>query len=122
MSRVAALSSSCTAGLPLPLLWSLASRWYAAQSAYAWGPERPSLQETRTHAKCLRSVSSVRDYFREYRAKKKHVSMGMGQTDQQRGPQCSSVSRTSFQTDSGANQALLLPGPGSMFDQQYTHV
>lgn len=23
------------------------------------------------HAKCLRSVSSVRDYFREYRAKKK---------------------------------------------------
>jgi hypothetical protein len=28
--------------------------------------------ETRVHAKCLRSVASVRNYFREYRAKKKH--------------------------------------------------
>lgn len=40
----------------------------------AWGEEKPSLQETRVHAKCLRSVTSVRDYFREYRAKKRGVS------------------------------------------------
>lgn len=65
-------SSSC-ADLPCPCLHRTC-RWYAAQSGHAWGPEKPSLQETRTHAKCLRSVSSVRDYFREYRAKKKHVS------------------------------------------------
>lgn len=52
-----------------------ASRWYDAESDNAWGDAKPSLNETRVHAKCLRSVNSVRDYFREYRAKKKHVSM-----------------------------------------------
>jgi hypothetical protein len=36
-----------------------------------WGEGKPSLQETRVHAKCLRSLPLVRDYFRNYRAKKK---------------------------------------------------
>lgn len=56
------------------ILFLPAHSWYEDQSGHAWGPERPSLQETRTHAKCLRTLSSVRDYFRDYRAKKKHVS------------------------------------------------
>jgi hypothetical protein len=49
----------------------LACRWYRDSADDAWGDDKPTLQETRVHAKCLRSVSSVRDYFREYRAKKK---------------------------------------------------
>jgi hypothetical protein len=36
-----------------------------------WGDTKPTLQETRVHAKCLRSLPLVRDYFRNYRAKKK---------------------------------------------------
>lgn len=36
-----------------------------------WGETKPTLQETRVHAKCLRSLPLVRDYFRNYRAKKK---------------------------------------------------
>jgi hypothetical protein len=36
-----------------------------------WSEGKPSLQETRVHAKCLRSLPLVRDYFRNYRAKKK---------------------------------------------------
>jgi len=62
----------------MPMAGFSAHRWYQVQSSHAWGPEKPSLQETRTHAKCLRSVSSVRDYFREYRAKKKHVRVRHG--------------------------------------------
>ncbi len=50
-------------------------RWYDDEAEAAWGDERPTLQETRVHAKCLRSVTSVRDYFREYRAKKRGVSV-----------------------------------------------
>lgn len=47
-------------------------RWYEAHSDEAWGDDKPTVMETRVHAKCLRSVASVRNYFREYRAKKKH--------------------------------------------------
>ncbi|KIY96908.1 hypothetical protein MNEG_11051 [Monoraphidium neglectum] len=47
-------------------------RWYDAHSDEAWGDDKPTVMETRVHAKCLRSVASVRNYFREYRAKKKH--------------------------------------------------
>jgi hypothetical protein len=36
------------------------SHWHANSSGRAWGAEAPTLQETRVHAKCLRSVSSVR--------------------------------------------------------------
>lgn len=43
-----------------------------------WGDTKPTLQETRVHAKCLRSLPLVRDYFRNYRAKKK-VSCSNGQ-------------------------------------------
>lgn len=34
--------------------------WYNHCAAQAWGEAMPTLQETRVHAKCLRSVSSVR--------------------------------------------------------------
>jgi hypothetical protein len=58
----------------LPSLPPLMSpcRWYDAHSDEAWGDDKPTVMETRVHAKCLRSVASVRNYFREYRAKKKH--------------------------------------------------
>lgn len=46
-------------------------RWYDNHADETWGNEKPTVQETRVHAKCLRSVESVRDYFRDYRAKKK---------------------------------------------------
>jgi hypothetical protein len=45
--------------------------WYAAHAASCWGTHAPSLEETRTHAKCLRSVGSIREYFRGYRARKR---------------------------------------------------
>lgn len=47
--------------------------WYrrCASSVWPCEEERPSLQETRVHAKCLRSLAAVRDYFRVYRATKR---------------------------------------------------
>ncbi|KXZ51196.1 hypothetical protein GPECTOR_13g683 [Gonium pectorale] len=45
--------------------------WYGANAAAVWGDGAPTFDETRTHAKCLRSVGSIRDYFRSYRARKK---------------------------------------------------
>ncbi|KAG2498460.1 hypothetical protein HYH03_003714 [Edaphochlamys debaryana] len=45
--------------------------WHGRHAAACWGAEAPSLEETRTHAKCLRSVGSIREYFRTYRARKK---------------------------------------------------
>lgn len=44
---------------------------YARSADATWGGARPSLQEARVHAKCLRSLPLVRNYFRNYRAKKK---------------------------------------------------
>lgn len=44
--------------------------WYAENAESNWGEEKPTLDETRTHSKCLRSTQSIRDYFRAYRAKK----------------------------------------------------
>lgn len=47
--------------------------WYELNSDQTWGDEKPTLNETRIHAKCLRSITSVRDYFRVYRANKRQV-------------------------------------------------
>mmetsp|Transcript_20994 Transcript_20994/g.45995 ORF Transcript_20994/g.45995 Transcript_20994/m.45995 type:complete len:537 (-) Transcript_20994:653-2263(-) len=48
------------------------NQWYEEYSDLTWPPdEKPTLQETRVHAKCLRSVDAVRLYFRKYRASKK---------------------------------------------------
>lgn len=44
---------------------------YARSADDVWGDAKPTLQETRVHAKCLRSLPLVRDYFRNYRAKKR---------------------------------------------------
>eukprot|EP00198_Chlamydomonas_reinhardtii_P001009 XP_001690344.1 predicted protein [Chlamydomonas reinhardtii] len=48
--------------------------WYNEHAASLWKEDAPSLQETRIHAKCLRSLPLVRDYFRNYRARKRSVS------------------------------------------------
>lgn len=45
--------------------------WYETFSDEEWGFDKPSLKETRIHAKCLRSTDEVRDYFRRYRAIRK---------------------------------------------------
>eukprot|EP00775_Hariotina_reticulata_P010131 gene10131-10289_t len=45
--------------------------WYESSADSVWADNKPTLQETRVHAKCLRSLPLVRDYFRNYRAKKK---------------------------------------------------
>ena len=47
--------------------------WYNAHAFSTWKDDAPTLQETRVHAKCLRSLPLVRDYFRNYRAKKRSV-------------------------------------------------
>lgn len=49
------------------------TRWYQTHSKETWGDQAPSLLDTRKHAKCLRPLSEVRDYFRKYRAKKAKV-------------------------------------------------
>lgn len=45
--------------------------WYCLHAEGVWGAAAPSLQETRVHAKCLRSVDGVKKYFNAYRAKKR---------------------------------------------------
>lgn len=46
--------------------------WHRAHAAGVWpAGHAPSVEETRTHAKCLRSVGSIRNYFRNYRARKR---------------------------------------------------
>lgn len=37
-----------------------ARSWYAMSARFTWGDQLPTLQEARVHAKCLRSVNSVR--------------------------------------------------------------
>lgn len=56
-------------------------QWYVANVATVW-PDggAPSLAEARTHAKCLRSVDSIRDYFRSYRARKKNKKEGVSRS------------------------------------------
>ena len=62
------------------MIWPVTSgrpfnRRYNANAHELWQEEAPTIQETRVHAKCLRSLPLVRNYFRNYRAKKKTVSM-----------------------------------------------
>eukprot|EP00955_Chlamydomonas_euryale_P037645 350843-Chlamydomonas_euryale.AAC.4 len=52
--------------------------WYHAQSAGLWPVDPPTLQETRVHAKCLRSLPTVREYFRNYRSNRKRRSTSSG--------------------------------------------
>ncbi|KAF6257579.1 hypothetical protein COO60DRAFT_1626766 [Scenedesmus sp. NREL 46B-D3] len=56
--------------------------WYEVSADGVWTEGKPSLQETRVHAKCLRSLPLVRDYFRNYRAKKKEYARAMMQAQQ----------------------------------------
>ncbi|EFJ51318.1 hypothetical protein VOLCADRAFT_88018 [Volvox carteri f. nagariensis] len=44
--------------------------WYNEHAERIWGPEKPSLEATRDHAKCLRSKKELREYFQRYNAKK----------------------------------------------------
>ncbi|KAG1661031.1 hypothetical protein FOA52_005346 [Chlamydomonas sp. UWO 241] len=42
--------------------------WYHANAEAVWADVKaPTMAETRVHAKCLRTVDQVRDYFRKYR-------------------------------------------------------
>ncbi|GFR40157.1 hypothetical protein Agub_g713, partial [Astrephomene gubernaculifera] len=52
--------------------------WYNEHAYSLWNEDAPTLQETRIHAKCLRSLPLVRDYFRNYRAKKRSVGERSG--------------------------------------------
>ncbi|KAG2454316.1 hypothetical protein HYH02_001344 [Chlamydomonas schloesseri] len=44
--------------------------WYHENAERIWGAEKPSLEATRDHAKCLRSKKELREYFQRYNAKK----------------------------------------------------
>ncbi|GLI65947.1 hypothetical protein VaNZ11_009628 [Volvox africanus] len=51
------------------------AQWFEVNAPLCWrSNEMPSLQEVRTHAKCLRSTEQVRNYFRKYRAARKASS------------------------------------------------
>ncbi|GFR40626.1 hypothetical protein Agub_g1208 [Astrephomene gubernaculifera] len=48
------------------------NRWYEENAQSTWPPnDMPTMLETRIHAKCLRSVDEVRNYFRAYRAQRR---------------------------------------------------
>jgi len=49
------------------------SAWYVDHADRVWRDAKPSVKETRRHAKCLRTTEDVRNYFRKYRAKKGFV-------------------------------------------------
>ncbi|KAG2444112.1 hypothetical protein HYH02_009053 [Chlamydomonas schloesseri] len=52
------------------------NKWYEENAADTWAPhEMPTVLETRVHAKCLRSVDEVRNYFRAYRAQRRADAM-----------------------------------------------
>ncbi|GIL48780.1 hypothetical protein Vafri_5220 [Volvox africanus] len=44
--------------------------WYREHAERTWGVDKPSLEATRDHAKCLRSKKELREYFQRYNAKK----------------------------------------------------
>ncbi|GFR46586.1 hypothetical protein Agub_g8191 [Astrephomene gubernaculifera] len=44
--------------------------WYRENAERIWGAEKPSLEATRDHAKCLRSKKELREYFQRYNARK----------------------------------------------------
>ncbi|GIL47894.1 hypothetical protein Vafri_4524 [Volvox africanus] len=48
------------------------NRWYEENAHEIWpSNDMPTMLETRIHAKCLRSVDEVRNYFRAYRAQRR---------------------------------------------------
>ncbi|GLI64098.1 hypothetical protein VaNZ11_007271 [Volvox africanus] len=59
-------------------------RWYDLHAYDLWKEDAPSLEETRVHAKCLRSIPLVRDYFRNYRARKRAIGARVGASRQRR--------------------------------------
>ncbi|GIL72068.1 hypothetical protein Vretimale_520 [Volvox reticuliferus] len=59
-------------------------RWYELHAYDLWKEDAPSLEETRVHAKCLRSIPLVRDYFRNYRARKRAIGARVGASRQRR--------------------------------------
>lgn len=52
------------------------SAWYVDHADKAWKGNKPSIKETRRHAKCLRTTEDVRNYFRKYRAKRSSIAQG----------------------------------------------
>ncbi len=79
-------------------------RWLPA--AACWGDAAPSLDETRTHAKCLRSVGSIREYFREYRARKRAKTDGAAAPGQDALPGGSSSAPTAAVSAPDCAQSL----------------
>ena len=41
--------------------------WWTQHADHTWGAARPSEQETKKHAKCLRTKDEIVKYFRDYR-------------------------------------------------------
>ena len=52
--------------------------WWKESADRTWGAKKPTEQETRKHAKCLRSKNEIVNYFRVYRGNKKKAG---GQDD-----------------------------------------
>ncbi|GAX72859.1 hypothetical protein CEUSTIGMA_g314.t1 [Chlamydomonas eustigma] len=56
--------------------------WYNENAHVVWSElERPTWKETRIHAKCLRSTEQVKNYFRDYRARRQHKDCGSGSSN-----------------------------------------
>ncbi|EFJ40555.1 hypothetical protein VOLCADRAFT_119944, partial [Volvox carteri f. nagariensis] len=54
------------------------NRWYEDNAHEIWpADDMPTMLETRIHAKCLRSVDEVRNYFRAYRAQRRPARGGV---------------------------------------------
>ncbi|KAG2486996.1 hypothetical protein HYH03_014368 [Edaphochlamys debaryana] len=60
--------------------------WYHENAERIWGPEKPSLEATRDHAKCLRSKKELREYFARYNAKKGQTGSGTGRGEDSPAP------------------------------------
>ena len=57
--------------------------WWKENADRTWGAKKPTEQETRKHAKCLRSKNEIVNYFRVYRGNKKKAG---GQDDELQPP------------------------------------
>lgn len=92
------------------------ARWYEDNAPMIWGSELPTLEETRTHARCLRSVTAVRDYFRSYRAGKRQEGHAYGLSN------CSSGELESGDLDAVIEEKTCIRGnyqPASYFHSNY---
>ena len=61
------------------------SAWYVDHADKAWKVNKPSIKETRRHAKCLRTTEDVRNYFRKYRAKRSSTAQSKKDKQVQQG-------------------------------------